>query len=162
MRVLEIPQKQVNHFDPFHLSCHPATPYFHPSAACAGRTTAADLFSSHWLPRRPTLRRVVPPTTPPVRVLRRPALRRRRVLQQSNSPASRDGNRAGRTRIYGSRIYTHEIKPNPYPYSFTLVGTDLSVPVPVGYPLSNGYPLPARPLKFQQHSNSIVTEIYHN
>jgi hypothetical protein len=27
----------------------------------------------------------------------------------------RDGNRAGRTRIYGSRIHTHEIKSNPYP-----------------------------------------------
>jgi hypothetical protein len=70
----------------------------------------------------------------------------------------RDGNRAGRTRIYGSRIHTHEIKPNPYPYPFTLVGTDLyPYPYPPGirYPTDIRYP-PARPLKFQQHSNTIV------
>jgi hypothetical protein len=49
----------------------------------------------------------------------------------------RDGNRAGRTRIYGSRIHTHEIKPNPYPYPFTLVGTDL---YPYPYPPGIRYP----------------------
>jgi hypothetical protein len=57
---------------------------------------------------------------------------------------SRDGNRAGRTRIYGSRIHTHEIKPNPYPYPFTLVGTDLyPYPYPPGirYPTDIRYPL---------------------
>jgi hypothetical protein len=55
----------------------------------------------------------------------------------------RDGNRVGRTRIYGSRIHTHEIKPNPYPYPFTLVGTDLyPYPYPPGirYPTDIRYP----------------------
>jgi hypothetical protein len=62
---------------------------------------------------------------------------------------ARDGNRVGRTRIYGSRIHTHEIKPNPYPYPFTLVGMDLyPYPYPPGirYPTDIRYP-PARPLK---------------
>jgi hypothetical protein len=38
----------------------------------------------------------------------------------------------------------------------------VSIPVPIGYPLSNGYPLPARPLKLQEHSSTILTGIYHN
>lgn len=62
---------------------HAATPYLHPSAACAGaqgRTTAVGLFSSHRLPRRPALRRAARPTTPAVRVLRC-----RCVLQPSDS-----------------------------------------------------------------------------
>jgi hypothetical protein len=73
----------------------------------------------------------------------------------------RDDNRAGRTRIYGSRIHTHEIKPNPYPYPFTLVGTDLypyPYPSDIRYPMDIRYP-PAHPLKSQQHSNTIVPEI---
>jgi hypothetical protein len=56
--------------------------------------------------------------------------------ETTNSVGLRDGNRAGRTRIYGSRIHTHEIKPNPYP--FTLVGMDL---YPYPYPLGIRYPM---------------------
>ena len=81
MRVLGIRQKQGNQFDPLplYLSCHA---HVHTTSSPkrslrrgAGRTTAADLFSSHRLPHRPTLRRV--------RVLRH-----QRVLQPSNSPTS--------------------------------------------------------------------------
>jgi hypothetical protein len=92
MRVLGIPQKQVNHFNPLplHPSCHPhghtiSSPERNLHRG-AGRTTAAGLFSSNRLPRRPALRCAAPPTTPAVRVLCRPALRRRRVLQPSDSP----------------------------------------------------------------------------
>jgi hypothetical protein len=92
MRVLVIPQKQANCFDPLplHPSCHPRG-YTISSLERglhwgAGRTTTTALFSSHRLPRQPTLRRAAPPTTPAVRVLRRPALRRRHVLQPSDSP----------------------------------------------------------------------------
>jgi hypothetical protein len=72
----------------------------------------------------------------------------------------RDGNRAGRTRIYVSRIHTREVKPNPYPYPFTLVGTDL---YPYPYPPSIRYPTDIRyqprPLKLQHHSSGNLSQI---
>jgi hypothetical protein len=54
---------------------------------------------------------------------------------------ARDGNWAGITRIYVSRIHTREVKPNPYPYPFKLVGMDL---YPYLYPPGIRYPMDIR------------------
>jgi hypothetical protein len=59
------------------------------------------------------------------------------AIPASREAARRDGNRVGRTRIYDSRIHTHEIKLNSYLYPFTLVGTDLYLypyPTDIRYP----------------------------
>jgi hypothetical protein len=63
----------------------------------------------------------------------------RDIYKPSVIPKDRDGNRAGRTKIYVSRIHTREVKPNPYP--FTLVGTDL---YPYPYPPGMRYPTDIR------------------
>jgi hypothetical protein len=39
-----------------------------------------------------------------------------RAIQTCLADHCRDGNRAGSTRIYSSRIHTHATKLNPYPY----------------------------------------------
>jgi hypothetical protein len=86
MRVLGIPQKQAN--PPV---THAATPYLHPSAACAGAHHRCwPVLQSSTPPSAYPLARCAPPppTTAAVRVLRRPALRRRRVPQSSDSPTS--------------------------------------------------------------------------